>query len=83
MAVWVTALERDGSDLFLEIFSLCGRRMRSWFRPMDEAMAAFGSSEGCSAIRFPGRIGWSRLLPHYEAKGSPGPGSAYFERRLS
>jgi hypothetical protein len=41
-----------------------GRQMRRWL-PLIATIEDYARAEGCTRIRFFGRMGWVRVLPHY------------------
>lgn len=63
-AVLVTDLMKEDGVLICRLRALAGRKLQRWLRLLDE-VEQFARREGCAAIRFIGRPGWSRMLRDY------------------
>jgi hypothetical protein len=63
-AAAVTELTSANGEKFCTIVA-CGGHDRSQWLPLIAGLEAYGSREGCAAMRIYGRRGWRKLLPEY------------------
>ena len=73
-------IEPGGSSV-VHIHTLAGDAMSKWGHLLAPTIDAFARAEGCRAVQYEGREGWSRVLPAV-AMGTTGDGVPAFERVL-
>lgn len=83
IATFLTASFEDDQtgQLFLCVFALGGRDLKSWGKALGERMAEAAKASGCESVRFRGRKEWSRILPSYRAIGER-DGETVYERAV-
>jgi hypothetical protein len=83
IATFLTASfeDEETGQLFLGVFALGGRDLKSWGTNIGERMAEAAKERGCGSVRFCGGKGWSRVLPSYRAIGER-DGQTVYERAV-
>ena len=72
--------EADGKKI-VGIGGLSGENPGQWCKALTDRIEQFAKTEGATAVRFGGKTGWRRLLPHYDPIGKDGA-AEIFERAV-
>jgi hypothetical protein len=46
-----------------------GKDVKSWFHEAEKAVKEWSVKHGCTAMTLWGRLGWQKILPHWENRG--------------
>jgi len=64
-AAFATFIENEKHTKSLHVWSVGGDQMREWLVQFLAYLEDVARMEGCSAVKFGGRLGWERLLERY------------------
>jgi hypothetical protein len=75
-------LTGEGGRKAVNICGLAGSEPQLWASLALKQVEEFARNEGAGSVRFCGKRGWARIIPHYTVIGEAEPGVAIFERVL-
>ena len=58
----VTSIQKYPQKKILFICYLAGEGIKEWIKELDHCMTTFAKATECTAIRWQGRMGWSKIL---------------------
>lgn len=72
----------DTPDRFLAVYALGGERAPEWAAALGDTITDYAKHKHCEAVRFVGRPGWGRLVPHVQPLSKANEREHIYERAV-